>query len=260
MGAATEKSLTEFLSRGLEKIQRKQWLTPYFEQALLTANWPEEYAIHIHNKERHFDGMFHPSSHTSPEALYLYYYFHPDFHTEQERLSPQSVMTFQVGHAYHALVQSLFIHLGFTTEEECEVGFVSEKRHASGTLDVRKLWLPDGKEFPVEIKSAGFIPKQPYVNHVQQLQVYMDLGYGDEPAESGIIFYVEKQSPHRTAEFIVHRDEAILNEIYAKWERVLEAIAFNDPDSLRLCCMGPTSKDFRSCRARFVCHAYKDQA
>lgn len=253
MPAASETSLNKFLSRGLEKIQRKQWLTPYFEQALLTANWPEEYAIRIYNKERQKDGYFHPSGDCAPDPLYLYYKFHPQYHLEQERFTPQTIMTFQVGHAYHALVQSLFIHLGFTTEEECEVSFRNEQRRASGTVDVRKLWLPNRESpVPIEIKSSGFVPKQPYPNHVQQLQVYMDLGCGDEPVEDGIIFYVEKQSPHRTAEFVIHRDEEVLNGVYGKWARVLEAIEFDDPSSLRMCCM-PNTREHRECNARFVC-------
>lgn len=249
--------LSKTLGRTLEKLHQKQLITPYFEKALLTADWPEEYTIKVYNKERTFDGYFHPSSHTLTDPLQLYYEFHPEHRKNMlyERNSPELEMTFQIGHALHALVESMFIHLGFTTPEDCEAKFRDEERHASGTLDVRKFYLPNGEWLPVDIKSCQRIPKEPYPayfkNYIAQLNVYMDLAY-DEPVERSALFFIEKPRPHRIHDVVVERDEKLLSEIYERWALVREALENDDPSILRNCC-NPHSKEHIVCPARMEC-------
>lgn len=236
-------------------LSRREVLVPHLERALVTRGehaWPEEYPIRIYNKERVHDGYFHPSSHAGAAELQLYYEFHPEFRAERGAPSPELLMLFQVGSAYHALVQSMLIELGFTTKEEVEVGFRNEKRHCSGTLDIRRLTLPNEKVVPVEIKSTGFMPKEPPLGYLQQFQIYMDLG-DDEPQEEGLMLFLEKSSPHRFREFTIHRDEEMLKDIYKRWARVLEAIDFSKPDMLTYPCHVVDSKAHKECSARFVC-------
>lgn len=248
-------SLSKHLGRTLDTLSQKQILTPHWERALLSANWPAEYSIRVYNKEREYDGYFHPSGDCLKGELQLFYEHHPEFrkNLEFERNSPQLEMTFQVGHAYHALVESMLIHLGFTTPEDCEYKFRDEEHRVSGTLDVRKCYLPDGTWIPLDVKSAGFLPvnKPPHPAYVAQLNVYMDLAY-DEPQERGILFYIEKPSPHRVYEHVVERDEDLLEEIYERWYRVREALEKDSPAGLRQCCM-PHTDDHRACPARNVC-------
>jgi hypothetical protein len=150
------------------------------------------------------------------------------------------------------MVQSILIHLEFTTKEEVEVSFVNEARHASGTIDVRKVWLPNGEVLPVEIKSAGYVPKEPSEAYIKQFQVYMDAGC-EEPQEKGLMLYLSKSHPHRFKEFTIYRDEKVLNEVYSKWNRVLEAIEFNDTSMLQYPCHEYDSKSHQECPARMVC-------
>jgi len=231
-------------------------LIPHLERALVSSGntWPEEYAIKIHNKERHWDGFFHPSSHITPAEMQLFYVFHPKYQTHKDSLSVDTIMTFQVGSAYHALVQSMLIHLEFTTPEECEVHFFSDVRHCSGTMDIRKLTLLNGDTLPVEIKSAAFFGKDttPPPQYIQQLQVYMDLGC-EEPQEQGLLLFLQKQHPHKFREILIQRDEKMLNDIYAKWNRVLEAIEFDDPSMLTYPCHERDTQSHRECPARFIC-------
>lgn len=230
-------------------------LTPHLEQALMTkgeSSWPSEYAIKIYNKERHWDGLFHPSSHTDSPELQLFYEFSPKYAIRREPPTVDLIMTFQVGSAFHSLLQSMLLHLGFCEEEDIETHFVNVERHCSGTVDVRKITLPNGKTYPLEIKSAGFLPKEPSEKYLRQLQVYMDVGCG-EVQEEGIILYLEKNHPHRFREFLVRRDEKILNDIYGKWNRVLEAIEFDDPSMLEFPCHAVNSKAHQECPARNVC-------
>lgn len=249
---------TSKFRRLTDRLAKGELLTPWIERELVTAGesaWPNEYAIKIINKERHFDGYFHPSGHASAAELALFYEFHPGYQTQHESLSANDVMTFQVGSAYHALIQSMLIHMGLTTAEEVEVSFVSEKRWCSGTLDIRRLTLPgSGKVMPIEIKSTGHYPVSPYFleKYMAQFQVYMDIG-DEEPQEQGLMLFLEKSSPHRFHELLVKRDEVLLQRIYRKWSRVLEAIEFDDPSMLEYPCHEIDSREHKQCAARFIC-------
>lgn len=230
-------------------------LVPHLERALVTQGevWPEEYPIRVYNKERRFDGYFHPSSDAMKSELQLYYEYHPEHREELyiQPLSASDIMTFQVGSAYHALIQSMLIHLGFTTEDQIEQHFVNKKHHVSGTLDVRQLELPNGDSVPVEIKSAAFM-REPPAGYIAQLNLYLDNAF-DEPQDVGLLLICEKVAPHRLKEWIIKRDEVLLRRIYRKWNNVLEAIEFNDPSMLEYPCHELDTKAHKECPARFIC-------
>ena len=236
-------------------IANKEILVPHLEVALLRHGekvWPDEYTIKVHNKERRWDGYFHPSSHASMGELRLFYEFGRNEDMEYPRLTVDDILTFQVGSAYHALLQSMLIHMGFTTLEEIEVPFTNVERWCSGRVDVRRCHIPERvSPLLVDIKSAAFLPKSPPLQYVRQVQLYMDLAPGG-PFEEGIILYFTKQAPHKLREFHLRRDEDVLNEVYDKWSRVREAIEFDDPSMLKDCCNRNT-KEHRLCPARFIC-------
>lgn len=249
-----KKKPTKF-RRLADKIMSGDMLTPILEQALLSKGehvWPSEYAIKIYNKERKWDGRFHPSSHADAPELQLFYEFNPKYAVRRDPPTVDLIMTFQVGSAFHSLIQSMLIHMELTTEDEVEVPFVNEEHNVSGTVDVRKIYLPNGKIYPLEIKSSGFLPKEPSDKYIRQFQVYMDIGC-EEPQEEGLMLYIEKNHPHRFKEFLIRRDETILNDIYGKWNRVLEAIEFDDPSMLQFPCHEVNSKAHQECPARNIC-------
>jgi hypothetical protein len=247
--------LDDILGRTLQKLSRNEKFTPYLEKAIAEANWPEEYAIKVYNKERIWDGMFHPSSDAAASELFLYYKFSPKYALKHERWSPSSLMTLQIGSAIHALIESMLVHLGFTEEKYCEVTFTNEEHNCTGTIDVERVFLPDGsgETPPIEIKSCSQIPNKPQANHILQLQPYLDMGC-ETPQDYGLILYVEKAYPHRVREFTVERDQEQLDQIYAKWAKVRKAIEMEDGESLfeRNCC-NAGSKTHHECPARFVC-------
>jgi hypothetical protein len=254
--ASTAKKPDKRFRRAFDAIANQKVLVPYLESALVgrgSTSWPDEWTIKVDNKEHLFDGYFHPSGHAAMPALMLYYQFHPDTQPRLEfgRETPISVMTLQMGSAIHALVQSMLVHLDLVDPEEVEVSFVNEFRHCSGTLDARKLKVADGPL--LEIKGWARLPQKPLPQHELQMQPYMDLGC-EEPRDYGILLYVEKPYPHRFQEFIVRRDEQILEAIYRKWAAVREAIETSDPSRL-LNCPGcePNNKVHAACPARFVC-------
>lgn len=246
------------LRRLFDGVSRREILVPLLEQKLIEKgenSWPEEYAIRIYNKERKFDGYFHPSSHAEASDFLLYYMMHPQWRDKllPPNHSPDTIMNFQVGSAFHALIQSMLIEMGLTKKEDVEVPFVNVKRNCSGTIDIKKLWIPGYDDFfPVEFKSAGHIPKAPPSTYIKQFQIYMDAGY-DEPQERGIMLFLSKSSPHRFREFVIERDEVILKQVYDKWSRVMEAVALNDTSMLEWPCHDFNGAAHHECPAREIC-------
>lgn len=186
--------------------------------------------------------------------LELFYRFNPKTKDKLQFVRPtvDTIITWQIGSAIHAVVQSMIINLGMTTADECEITFTDKERWCRGTVDIRNVWVPDEEEpILVDIKTAAFIPKTPQFNYQQQLQVYMDCGT-ERQRERGIILYIDKNHPHKMKEFVIYRDEKILNDIYSKWARVLEAIEFDNEELPKLCCT-PNSKQHLRCPARNQC-------
>jgi len=245
-----------FLERTLATYQNKEVITPYLEEALIKADWPEEYPVKVYNKERKFDNCYHPSSDTTAGELQLYYKFHPEWRPllQEERISPTLQMTFQVGSAFHSIIQSMLIHLGFTTMDKVEVKFRNEERMVAGAVDVLELTTPDGEKFLVDIKSTNQLPKEAPFNYQMQLRVYQDNcpGAPDRMA----LLYIEKAYPHRMKSIEVKKDEQELNRLYDKWSRVRVAISKNSTEGLKECCPGPGTDVYFRCPARNFCERW----
>lgn len=241
------------LDRTLNTISRGELITPYIEQAVMTNNWPSEYPVKVYNKERVWDGYFHPSSDAYAGEMLLFCKFSPKYREGllPEVITPSLAMTFQVGSALHAIVQSMLIHLGFTTEDEVEVNYVNEERHTSGTTDIRKLTLPNGREVLVDIKSCSRLPTSVTKEYKTQVRIYQD-NVPDAPDEM-VILYIEKAHPHGIRDFIVEKDPEELESIYSKWNKIIEAVEFDDYSSLTPCCSGQVDKKMTSCPARDIC-------
>jgi len=242
-----------FLERTLASYQNKEPITPFLEEALITGSFPEEYPVKVFNKERLFDNMYHPSSDVSAGEMQLYYKFHPEYRPllQEERISPTLHMTFQVGSAFHSIIQNMLIHLGFTTEDKVEVKFANQERMIAGAVDVLELTTPDGERFLVDIKSTNMLPKEASHQYSMQLRVYQDNCPG-APDRMALLF-IEKAYPHRIKTIEVHKDESELSRLYDKWSRVRVAIKQNDPSELRSCCNSRDDKAFLECPARGFC-------
>jgi len=248
--------MASFLDRTLQSYQNNEPITPFIEEALIKADWPEEYPVKVYNKERKFDNMYHPSSDTTAGELQLYYKFHPDWRPllQEERIGPTLQMTFQVGSAFHSIIQSMLIHLGFTTMDKVEVKFKNEERMIAGAVDVLELTIPDGEKFLVDIKSTNQLPKEAPYNYQMQLRVYQD-NCPDAPDRMALL-YIEKSYPHRIKTIEVKKDEKELNRVYEKWSKVRVAIRNNSTSGLKECCKGPSSDEFNRCPARNFCERW----
>jgi len=246
-----------FLERTLATYKRGEIITPYLEEALAKGIvWPEEYPVKVYNKERKFDNMYHPSTHVDKGELQLYYMFHPELRLllQEERISPTLVMTFQIGSVFHSVIQSMLIHLGFTTQDKVEVKVWNEERMVAGAIDVLELKLPDGEKFLVDIKSCNKLPTEASYQYAMQLRTYQD-NHPDAPDRMALLF-IEKSYPHRIRAIEVMKDEQELNKLYDKWDRVRVAIRNGDPSELESCCAGDATEDFLACPARKICERW----
>jgi hypothetical protein len=247
--------MSSFLERTLAAYQNDEPITRYIEEALMKGDiFPEEYPVKVYNKERKFDNMYHPSSDVMAGELQLYYRFHPEKRLllQSERISPTLAMTFQVGSAFHSIIQNMLIHMGFTTLEQTEVKFVNEERMIAGAVDVLELSTPDGDKFLVDIKSTNQLPKEASEQYAMQLRVYQDNCPG-APDRMALLF-IQKAYPHNIKTIEVKKDQDALDKLYDKWDRVRVAIRKNDPMGLKHCCNGPTDEVYLGCPARKICY------
>jgi hypothetical protein len=237
----------------MKRLSQRELLIPYLENSLTGDNWPDKYTIEVDSSPYTGtgDGWFHPSSHVLADERWLYYNLHPDFKDKLilERKTLQSALTLAMGTALHAVVQTQFKMAGLITDDGIEVFSISERHHARGSMDFR-IKHPNGHKYGIEFKtqnSRSFDAEQvPKPQWVGQLNCYMDWN----SLEEGIILVMESGFPYRMKEFHIVRDPDLLSRVYNKWDRVLEAIADNNPPAF-CCALG--SKTMESCVHRNSC-------
>jgi len=246
------------LTRTLDSITNGSLVTPYLEEAILRQDWPAEYPIRVHNSKFHpWNNRFHPSSDIKANDLDLYYQKHPSYgpYLKKEIVTPSVIMAWQIGSALHAMLQSMMVHIGLTTVEECEVYFKEQKLGVSGSCDVRRAFLPSGQTPLIDIKTCSKMPIVADPSHVLQVQVYMDL-LEEKPRDLGSVLYLEKSAPHKMKDFPVYPNPHALDNLYQKWIRVREAVENNDVSGLRCKCEGQVSAAHNGCPQRLEYENY----
>ncbi|WNT44781.1 HNH endonuclease [Mycobacterium phage Yassified] len=140
-------------------LAERDLLIPYFRNALLSQEWPDEYTIKVDSSPYYGkgDGYFHPSTHALMPARQLYYHFHPDTRDKiiQEDRTITQEMTLTMGSAIHAVVQTQFQMAGLIKgPDDCEVEYVDRTHHVRGRVDFI-VHHPNGQVIPVEMKSLA---------------------------------------------------------------------------------------------------------
>lgn len=238
----------------LSSLADKELLLPYFRNAMLSKQWPDNYTVIIDSSPYygHGDGMFHPSSHALMGARELYYRFHPDHQDKliHEQRNVQSEMTLAMGSALHGIIQAQFQMAGLITDEkDVEVEYTITEHNARGRVDFL-VHHPDGNVYPVELKtqnSRGF-DMQTQIKDTWDAQLSMGLhgtGYA-----TGVLLVLESGYPYRMKEFRVNRNDQLLSAIFAKFDYVRECIAANSPPEH---CCPLNSVTMQACPARFEC-------
>jgi hypothetical protein len=241
-----------------QRLAEEQVVIPHLERALMADEWPESYNIPVemypHRPPPPGEvGWFYPSTHCLMEDRQLYYEMHPvhRYNLPKKTFPMSATWSLTMGTAAHSIVQTQLTMAGKIVDpkRDIEVRFRNEQRRCRGRLD----WIQtmaSGRKIPVEMKTQnsrafGF-QKEIADSWECQLQTTMDgLGY-----DEGVVFLMEMGYPWGMREFRVYRDEALLKAIYAKWERVLEAVYANEPPGH---CCEKGSKEMDNCRAKDVC-------
>lgn len=178
--------------------------------------------------------------------------FHPDTKDKMvwERPHLKREMWFAMGSALHAVLQTQMVMAGLIkdSEQDIEREYVNHPHHVRGRID----WIvdhPNGQYIPVEFKTQNsfeFRKDEPKAEWLAQLNLGMD-AVGED---FGIVLVAERGGMFDMREFHLRRDEALLADIYGKFDRVREAIAADQPP--KYCC-APDSEMMKKCPARFQC-------
>jgi hypothetical protein len=257
----------------LNRLVAKDLILPYLDAAVLADNWPDSYNIPVDTSPYYGyrDGYFHPSTHPLMPERELYYRFHPDTVDQivPERNTVERMMTLAVRSAMHSVVGTQFQMAGLVKDvvypaapgfihplrdpakglDSIEYEYINDEHKVRGRID----WvveLPNGTLLPVEMKGRTHFKYSKQTEPMESWVAQLNLGLDAMGQDLGVLLMQQDGYPYHMREFPIKRDPLLLNELYAKFDRVREAIARNEPP--RYCC-GEGSQMMKNCDARFVC-------
>jgi hypothetical protein len=206
----------------VKNLVKRHKLTPHLERAIAGGDfeWSFDYRPKIG------DDAFHPSGHCLPSAYELWQMTQND---EVELFSPGLYKTFMVGHFWHQYLQ----HICLEKLHFCEADSIERRgvrrwgdgpfHYASGSGDIAPCVIPGYGECVVDFKTMGThdfkrngMPEWCRYKYEAQANIYMD--FFDQ--ERALIVCILKDSPHDFKEFEFHRNDALIEAIYDKWELV----------------------------------------
>lgn len=228
----------------LNRMAKSEIILPHFENAWRAG---EEYRPYYGKG----DGYFHPSTHPLMGERELYYRFHPDTRDsiEEEPFSLQREMTMAVGHTLHEILQTMLTRTGMVKPGNIEKDFINAEHHIRGRIDAI-VDHPRLGPVVVEIKTRTHYKFAKTTEPLDSWEAQLSIQLDSQGLERGLILMVETGYPFRLAELAVSRNDALLSQIYSKFDGVREAIALNKPPSP---CCSPTSGEATSCSARHSC-------
>jgi hypothetical protein len=210
-------------------VGRGSILTPHIDAYQARGVFPERWEVEIRNTKED-DGYFHPSSDcfASVGDLYL---------SKMGLIIPRSISpalrrTFDCGHMWHGYIQNILIDMGLVTPENVENHTVykierdSGYAMGSGTGDLVNVEIPGHGTWLVDIKTMNKVEFEQGAseNNLAKWTAQVNC-YGDWfGLEKMMILAICKDSPHNFREYIIERDDTLLEEIYEKWIYVTHCI------------------------------------
>lgn len=197
------------------------------------------------------DGWFHPSTHALMDERVLYYLFHPKTqkYLVDEPFSMQLEMAAGVGTSLHQIIQRQLVLTGLVKPENIEKPFTIEEHHVCGLID-SIVDHPTRGPVICEIKSRTHFKFSKTTEALPKWEAQLSIQLDSQGLEHGLIIMVESGYPFRLKEISVARNDKLLSQIYAKFDRVREAIALDRAPEY---CCAPNSTTVTSCPARFCC-------
>lgn len=237
----------------LGRLANRDLILPFFESFIISDQWPDSYTIEVDSSPYYGlnDGYFHPSSMPLLDARQLYFLVHPDTKDKMipQRRSLQSQMTLSMGSALHAVLQTQMEIAGIITKDQTEVEYVNTEHNVRGRID----WianLPNGLTTVVELKTQNSYGFKNQKDVKDSWRAQLNLALDSQDCDLGVLLVLESGWPYSMKEFHVKRDCNILNEIYNKFDYVMECVKRNEPP--RHCCV-LGSRQMNDCPARGEC-------
>lgn len=249
-----------------KKMQNKKLLTPYLDLAITQSRWPDSYQIKVDSRPYYGlgDGRFHPSTHGKiyDKPRLLWYMFHPEYAAKLELEPPslQREMTFAMGSALHAVVQTQFQMVGLCApfdehgqSPDIEVEYTDEARNTRGRTDFIAHHPVEGPTV-CELKTMNGMSFSKIEDTVEsmkpewKIQLSMALDNLNQPW--GILLVFQAGWPYRFEEIRYPRDDALLSQVYDGFAVAQEGLALDSPPEF---CCSYNSPTMKSCPARFVC-------
>lgn len=165
----------------------------------------------VTGSQQNRSGRFHPSASGKCPRRQQF-----SFYGLSERSPTDSVtmMKFLVGTWGHLRWQVMLIQSGIA--QGVEVPVEHSTLPVAGNMDA--LGVDSKGRFGIEIKTWRSLPKEPKDYHVRQIHAYMALADLDRFS----LLYEDKASSD-WREFVIKRDEALIEEIEREWEMLTEA-------------------------------------
>jgi hypothetical protein len=182
------------------------------------------------------DTGWHPSSHCTPSPAELY---HIALDGGVEEDFPASLYkTFMVGHFWHQYLQEITVKAGFAEPAAVERRGIKgwghciesgTKKHyqdwhyCTGSGDLAPVVVPIHGEFLVDFKTMGshmFKPVIPPGETIEKWECQMNIYMDFFTLERALVVGINKDAPHDMKEFEFHRNEPLIDALYAKWELV----------------------------------------
>ena len=210
-------------------VGRGAILSPLIDEYQRRGKFPEYWDIRVPN-EKEWDAHFHPSGDcfTDPETLFLQ-------KTQAIKSSPIGAnlrRTFDIGHLYHGYLEEILKHMGLVSPQNVERqiyrAFLSPSGivfYGKGTADLVDVNIPGHGLWLVDIKTMN---KESFGNPDDRLMEKYNAQvncYGDWLGiEKMMILAICKDNPHDFREFIVQRNESVLQEIYTRWGQAADLL------------------------------------
>lgn len=215
----------------IKDLAKKEILVPHINNYLARADFPDKFDVEIRTSKEP-DDAFHPSSDCYPCECELYAKFSGQ--AEKQVLTSTSHKNFFVGHFWHGLLQDILCErLEFCEKDdvEKELRYLHGEWWARGFADIAKCDVPGKGSYLIDFKtmnSYSFQKPSEDLLRKWQLQVSCYMAW-DNRVESAIIIGIQKDTPHEFKEFIFHRDDSILDDVYKKWTNVSNAVRNETP-------------------------------
>ena len=229
----------------LKRLGSKEVLIPHLEQSILAENWPENYTVTIDSSPYYGkmtadgeilpagsgDGYFHPSS-----ALECQRSLFVSFHPRLQHLRPvlrkdmNFYMTVNFGTAIHGMMQTQLEMAGLLVPGTVEYEYACDVHNVRGRIDA--VVQPPGRgEIVLDIKTMnsrgfGFLKSH---DPKKEWEAQVNLGMAHYGVREGLILVVEAGYPWGLKEVPIKYNDALLNDLYSKWERVITAIERDTP-------------------------------